>query len=64
MQYNIFMKKKSLKETNPYLKDLKKYETALINNVITSSAIEGIHITSANLIKEDLKLFRKIKNPQ
>ncbi|NUO07850.1 MAG: hypothetical protein HUU08_04080 [Candidatus Brocadia sp.] len=58
------MKKKSLKETNPYLKDLKKYETALINNVITSSAIEGIHITSANLIKEDLKLFRKIKNPQ
>lgn len=55
---------KSLKETNPYLKDPKKYETALINNVITSSAVEGIHITPAKLIKEDLKLFRRIKNPQ
>ena len=53
------MKKKSLKETNPYLKDPKKYETALIKNVITSSAVEGIHITPAKLIKKGLKVIQK-----
>lgn len=43
------MKKKPLKETNPYLKDSKKYESSLIKNVITSSAVEGIRITPALL---------------
>jgi hypothetical protein len=49
------MKKKSLKETNPYLKDCKQYETALIANVITSSAVEGIRVTPAQLTKKSLK---------
>lgn len=49
------MKKKSLKETNPHLKDPKKYEAALIANVITSSAVEGIRVTSSQLQKKSLK---------
>ena len=49
------MKKKSLKETNPFLKDPKQYETALIANVITSSAVEGIRVTPSQLKKKDLK---------
>lgn len=42
---------KPLKETNPYLRDQKRYEDALINNVITSSAAEGIIITRKQLLK-------------
>ncbi len=34
------MDKKSLIETNPYLKDPKKYREALIKNVSSSTAIE------------------------
>ncbi len=52
------MKKKSLKETNPYLKDPKQYEYALIANVITSSAVEGIRITPSQLKKRGLKSLR------
>jgi len=52
------MKKKSLKETNPYLKDPKQYEDALINNVITSSAVEGIRITPTQLQKKSPKSQR------
>jgi hypothetical protein len=37
------MKKKSLIETNAYLKDPVKCEAALIRAVVSSSAIEGIH---------------------
>lgn len=53
------MKKKSLKETNPYLKNPKKYETALIKNVITSSAVEGIRITPAQLLKKGFKIIQQ-----
>jgi hypothetical protein len=53
------MKKKSLKETNPYLKDPKKYRASLIKNVITSSAVEGIHITPAQLLKKGLKIIKQ-----
>jgi len=52
------MKKKSLKETNPYLKDSKKYEASLVTNVITSSAVEGIRITPSQLLKKNLKSKR------
>jgi hypothetical protein len=31
---------KSLKETNPHLRDAKKYEDVLVTNVISSTAIE------------------------
>ncbi len=36
--------KKSLLETNPYLKDASKRTEALVRNVETSSAIEGIRV--------------------
>jgi hypothetical protein len=37
--------KKSLLETNPYLKDPLQRDKALARNVITSSAIESICVT-------------------
>lgn len=49
------MKKKSLKETNPFLRDSKQYESVLIVNVITSSAVEGIRVTPSQLKKKSLK---------
>lgn len=36
--------KRSLLETNPYLKDPKKREEAMARNIETSSAIEGIRV--------------------
>jgi hypothetical protein len=36
--------KKSLLETNPYLKDSRKRHQALARNIETSSAIEGIYV--------------------
>jgi hypothetical protein len=41
---------KPLKETNPYLRVHKRYEDSLVNNVITSSAVEGITITRQQLL--------------
>lgn len=58
LQYNLIMSKKSIKETNPYLKDPKKYEAALITNVVTSSAVESIRITPEQLLKKTLKTQR------
>jgi len=52
----LTMRKKSLKETNPYLKDPKQYEEALIKNVISSSAVEGIRVTPALLKKKSRHL--------
>ncbi len=49
------MSKKSLKETNPYLKNTKKYNSDLITNVITSSAVECIRITPEQLQKKRTK---------
>lgn len=51
---------KTLKETNPYLKDLKRYEAALINNVVTSSAVEGILIKPEQLKKKPAKRSRQV----
>jgi hypothetical protein len=48
---------KPLKETNPYLRDHIRYEDSLINNVITSSAVEGIMIKREKLLKEHLLLI-------
>ena len=48
---------KPLKETNPYLRDHRRYEDSLINNVITSSAVEGIMIKREKLLKEHLLLI-------
>ncbi len=46
-----------LKETNPYLRDHRRYEDSLINNVIISSAVEGIMIEREKLLKEHLSLL-------
>ncbi len=46
--------KKSLLETNPYLKDPEMRKKLFRRHVISSSAIEGIHIT-----EEDLERFRE-----
>ena len=40
------MKKKSLLETNPYLKDPAECEAAILRNVATSSAIEGVTLSA------------------
>ena len=42
MNQNIFMKKKSLIETNPYLKDLEMRKKLVKRSVQTSCAVEGI----------------------
>jgi len=46
--------KKSLLETNPYLKDPEMRRKMLRRSIISSSAIEGIYIT-----EEDLDRFEK-----
>ena len=37
------MRKRSLMETNPYLKDPAKRESLLRSSVISSTAVEGVH---------------------
>ncbi len=54
------MKKKSLKETNPYLKNPKQYEAALIKNVMTSSAVESIHITPEKVSIKRAKTSQRV----
>jgi len=42
LQYILFMKKRALVSTNPYLKDSTSRKEALVRTVESSSAIEGI----------------------
>ena len=49
------MKKKSLIETNPYLKDPILSEELILRSVISSSAVEGIRPS-----KEDLAKLKKL----
>lgn len=51
--YDLSMKK-SLLETNPYLKDPEIRKKMMRRSIISSSAIEGIYIT-----EEDLDRFEK-----
>lgn len=46
------MYKKSLLETNPYLKDPKEMWEHIITSVTSSSAVEGIHIASTHVLEE------------
>ncbi len=46
------MKKKPLIKTNPYLKDRVKYKEAIITNVRSSSAIEGIRLSETAVAKK------------
>jgi hypothetical protein len=51
------MKKKSLVETNPHLRDPEKLRSALVTNVASSTAIETVSpvATIARVLKEDMK---------
>lgn len=58
------MSKKSLKETNPYLKD-PELRAALIEQLVASStAIEGVHIKIPKLSKKLIKKMREIAAAQ
>lgn len=47
--------KKSLLETNPYLKDPEMRKKMMRRSIISSSAIEGIFITEEDLAEQDSK---------
>jgi Fic family protein len=51
------MPKKSLKETNPYLKDPLLREELILRSVISSSAIEGVRPS-----KKDLARLKELAN--
>lgn len=56
------MKKKSLKETNPYLKDPLLREELILRSVISSSAVEGIRPTKEDSARlKELAAIRKAK---
>ncbi len=60
----LFMKKKSLLETNPYLRD-PELRAALIKRFVASStAIEGVHIKVPKLSKKQIKKMRDIAAAQ
>jgi hypothetical protein len=47
--YNISVKKKPLSQTNPYLLDRDERRAALILTTVSSSAIEGIRYSAAEI---------------
>ncbi len=49
------MRNKSLKETNPYLKDPVKREKGLWTTVSSSSAIEGVRVEKNKVMDKDGK---------
>ncbi len=42
--YHVFMRKKTLAQTNPYLKDPALRKRLLLVSAVTSTAIEGVHL--------------------
>jgi hypothetical protein len=58
------MKKKSLKETNPYLKDPELRKFLIERSVATSSAIEGVRVKYPKFTKELKKKIRDIAAAQ
>ena len=50
-----YMSKKPLIETNPFLRNRKKYNSALITNVTSSSAIEGVRFIATKSAKKSSK---------
>lgn len=45
------MRKDSLINTNSYLRDSKRRETLLIETIVSSTAIEGVHLDSDELAR-------------
>ncbi len=60
----LFMKKKSLLETNPYLKDPELRDALIKQFTASSSAIEGVHIKVPKLSKKLIKKMRDIPAAQ
>lgn len=58
------MKKKSLKETNPYLKDPELRKYFIEQSVASSSAIEGVRVKYPKFTKELKKKMRDIAAAQ
>jgi hypothetical protein len=59
------MPKKSLKETNPYLKDPLLREELILRSVISSSAVEGIRPSKEDKARlKELGAIRKAKQKQ
>ena len=55
--------KKSLLETNPYLKDPAKRTIALTRNIETSSAIEGIWVKRNAKTGQFISVKSSVKSP-
>lgn len=63
--YNFPVKQKPLIETNPYLRDPKKFRAALITNVSSSTAIEtGAPVEAIARTLADADKSRLLKKPQ
>lgn len=62
--YNNHIIKKSLKETNPYLKDPELGKALLYQSVSSSTAVEGVLIKYPKLSKEMKKRVREIAAAQ
>jgi hypothetical protein len=58
------MKKKSLLETNPYLKDPELRAALIEQSVASSTAVEGVHIKVPKLSKKLIKKMREIAAAQ
>lgn len=51
----MYMKDKSLLNTNPHLKDPKKRQQIIETVVVSSSSIEGIHIADEKVLRKIIK---------
>jgi len=60
----LIMRKKSLLETNPYLKDPELRAALIERSVATSTAVEGVHIKIPKLSKKLIKKMREIAAAQ
>jgi len=60
----LIMKKKSLLETNPYLKDPELRKYLIEQFVASSSAIEGVHVKYPKFTKKLQKKMRDIAATQ
>jgi len=60
----LTMSKKSLKQTNPYLKDPELRKFLIERSVASSTAIEGVHVKYPKFTKELKKKMRDIAAAQ
>ncbi len=58
--YNSAMIKRSLIQTNPYLRDPDKRRAMFYMTVCTSTGVEGVHLTSTEIEKDSPQTTRFI----